>query len=98
MIFILPYWVTKAIRDNNVILFNWKTNNSVKIHDVYHPIYDFKIENNIFIEDIDNNKYRDDINWLISSDFIVDEKKYIKSRFNLDSLFNKKRLCCTKIS
>ena len=92
MIFILPYWVTKAIRDNNVILFNWKTNNSVKIHDVYHPIYDFKIENNIFIEDIVNNKYRDDINWLISSDFIVDEKKYIKSRFNLDSLFNKKIL------
>ena len=44
MIFILPYWVTKAIRDNKVILFNWKTNNSVKIHDVYHPIYDFKIE------------------------------------------------------
>lgn len=74
MIFILPYWVTKAIRDNNVILFNWKTNNSVKIHDVYHPIYYFKIENNICIEDIDNNKYRDDINWLISSDFIVDEK------------------------
>ena len=88
MIFIIPYWVTKAVKDENLIFFNWKTNNSIKIYDHSHPMYNFKLKNYINFNDISDIQYKDDIDWLVAESFIVNEIEYTKERFNSASLFH----------
>lgn len=66
----LPYWVSKAFVDKKLILFNWRSNNSVKIYDTLHPAYSLCTQEYISYEK-SIITHQEDIDWLIKSDFII---------------------------
>lgn len=84
MILYLPYWVTKHLNEEEIILFNWSNNYSVNIYDKSHPAYNLLDNDSIILND---NLYEEDINWLIQEKFLVLEKD-IKKRFSESTKFN----------
>lgn len=66
----LPYWVSKVLSNNKLILFNWRSNNSVKIYDTLHPAYVLSTQNFILYED-SILKNKEDIEWLIETGFLI---------------------------
>lgn len=84
--FYLPYYVTKALDNKDLVLFNWNNNNSVRIFDLNHPVYQLLKDDSIKF----NSDYADDFEWLIVNGFLVhsnDEKKIaLSDNFNDDIL------------
>lgn len=74
----LTHWVTKAIENGSVVLFNWKSNDSVEIFDINHPAYNFYQNPCIEINKENlSEEYKDDIEWLIQENFIISNEKLI---------------------
>lgn len=79
MILNLSHWTTKTFENNELSLFNWKTNNSVDIFEKNHPIYQFATEKKIEIDYSSLSKeHQDDIDWLLDERFIISDKEQIE--------------------
>lgn len=68
-----PYWITKSrnLKDE-LLIFNWKTNQSVIIFDVNHPIYKAD-EVDVIDEDlVYDSQFLSDLIWLKDNDFLVE--------------------------
>lgn len=90
----LPHWVTKTLNENNeVLLLNWKTKNSVCIYDTKHPVYRFAHNNEVDVSDL-SSEYVDDVEWLIQEGLVLSDstsnnnaQKFDKpDRFDSDTL------------
>lgn len=68
-----PYWITKSRNlKNELLIFNWKTNQSVIIFDINHPIYSADEVNVIDENLIYNSQFLNDIIWLKDNNFLID--------------------------
>lgn len=79
MILTLSHWTTQTIENNELSLFNWRTNDSVDIFDPNHPIYSFTTQKKIEVDyDSLSAKHKDDIDWLLSENFLISDKNRIE--------------------
>ncbi|WP_249961207.1 radical SAM protein [Histophilus somni] len=79
MILTLSHWTTQTIENNELSLFNWKTNNSVDIFDLNHPIYQFTNQKQITIDYPSlSSEYQEDIDWLLAENFLISDKDKIE--------------------